>query len=282
MKEGERQRQQQPLAEVGYPTTRPQQQSLRVPTGDELPLFAGTPQEARDRPFVPEARPYHQAPLPGMPDRDAPVVRPTDQSLRPALAPEGAIFPPGDTTPAQLREALAPYIDFRQLRRLAASATLSLHEALITGTAPPEVLSILDLLATLLRPLEREHIQGPQDVAGLLMVEMGALPQEQLRVVSLNTKNQLLGIHTVYQGTLTSAPIRPAEVFREPLRLNSAAIITAHNHPSGDPTPSPDDVRVTAELVAAGQLLQVELLDHVVIGQGRWVSLRERGLGFST
>jgi DNA repair protein RadC len=275
------------MAEFGHPPKRRQRQNLRLPTGEDLPLFAGTPEEAIDQLFVPEDRTYKQATLPGMPDIDDDAVHAKDKSLRqrrrrPALPQEGAIFLPGATTPEQLREVLAPYIDFRQLRRLAASATLNLHEALISGTAPPEVLNILDMLATLLRPIDRDSIQSPQDVAGLLMVEMGALPQEQLRVVSLNTKHRLLGIHTVYLGTLTSAPIRPAEVFREPLRLNSAAIITAHNHPSGDPTPSPDDVRVTAELVDAGKLLQVELLDHVVIGQGRWVSLRERGLGFST
>ena len=88
-------------------------------------------------------------------------------------------------------------------------------------------------------------------------------------------------IITIYIGSLNSSLIRIGEVFKEALRRNSAALIVAHNHPSGDPTPSPEDVLVTREIVAAGKLLDVEVLDHLVIGQGRFVSMRERGLGFA-
>ncbi|MCJ7736369.1 MAG: hypothetical protein MUQ10_03510, partial [Anaerolineae bacterium] len=83
-----------------------------------------------------------------------------------------------------------------------------------------------------------------------------------------------------YIGTLNSAQIRVADIFQVALRRNAAAVVVAHNHPSGDPSPSPEDVSVTRELVAAGKLLDIEVLDHLVIGDGRWVSLRERGLGF--
>ena len=89
-------------------------------------------------------------------------------------------------------------------------------------------------------------------------------------------------IHLVYQGSLNSSLIRVGEVYKEPLRLNSAAIIVAHNHPSGEPAPSPEDVLVTREIVAAGKLLDVECLDHLVIGQGKWLSMREKGLGFGS
>jgi DNA repair protein RadC len=103
-----------------------------------------------------------------------------------------------------------------------------------------------------------------------------------MRVACLNTKNRLQKIHTVYQGSLNTSLIRVGEIFREPLRLNSAAIILVHNHPSGEPyPPSPEDVLVTREIVNAGDLLGVEVLDHLVIGQGKWVSMREKGLGFS-
>lgn len=113
------------------------------------------------------------------------------------------------------------------------------------------------------------------------MVEMGHLDQEELRTVLLDTKNRLQGIVTVYKGSLNASMIRVGEVYKDALRRNSAAIIVAHNHPSGQPDPSPEDVLVTREIVAAGRLLDVECLDHLVIGQGRWVSMRERGLGWN-
>lgn len=129
-------------------------------------------------------------------------------------------------------------------------------------------------------PEERPVIREAQDVARLLQPEMALLDQEQLRVLVLNTKNQVLSVLTVSSGTVNQSQVRPAEVFRPAIRANATAIIVVHNHPSGDPTPSRDDIRVTADLVEAGRLLDVELLDHIIIGQGRHSSLRERGEGF--
>lgn len=131
------------------------------------------------------------------------------------------------------------------------------------------------------KPDERTRIQSPEDVAALISSEMAALDQEELRVVLLNTKNEVLRITTVYRGSVNAAQIRVAEVFKEAVRQNAPALVVAHNHPSGDPTPSADDVAVTRELVKAGQLLDIDVLDHLVIGDGRHVSLRRRGLGFS-
>jgi DNA repair protein RadC len=128
---------------------------------------------------------------------------------------------------------------------------------------------------------ERLQIKSPSDATQLLMAEMSHLDQEQLRVICLNTKNRVQEIALVYQGNLNTSLIRVSEVFKPAIRLNSAAIIVVHQHPSGDPTPSPEDVLVTREIVAAGQLLDIDTLDHLVIGQGRWVSMRERGLGFA-
>jgi DNA repair protein RadC len=129
-------------------------------------------------------------------------------------------------------------------------------------------------------PDERPQISSPADVANLLMLEMGHLEQEHLRVLLLDTKNRVLGSPTIYKGNVNTSVIRIAELFREAIRHNSTAVIVAHNHPSGDPTPSPEDVQVTRQIAEAGSLLDIEVLDHLIIGHGRYVSLRERGLGF--
>ncbi len=134
------------------------------------------------------------------------------------------------------------------------------------------------LAATL--PQDRLQVRSPADVANLLMLEMGLLQQEQLRTVLLDTKNHVLRVVTVYAGSLNAAVVRVGEVFREAIRANSASIIVVHNHPSGDPTPSPEDVRMTEMLVDAGKLLDIEVLDHLVIGHNCYVSLKERRLGF--
>ncbi len=133
------------------------------------------------------------------------------------------------------------------------------------------------LLAT---PEDRFVVRSPADVAQLLMAEMAHLEQEHFQVLYLDTRNRLLGSDTVYVGTLNASHIRVGEVFREAVRRNCAAVIVAHNHPSGDPTPSPEDVDVTRQLVEAGDLLSVDVLDHLIIGQQRFLSMRERGLGF--
>ena len=128
---------------------------------------------------------------------------------------------------------------------------------------------------------QRFQIKSPSDAASLLMLEMSHLDQEHLRTVLLDTKNRVQTITTIYIGSLNASLIRVGEIFKAALKWNSAALIVVHNHPSGDPTPSPEDVLVTREIVQAGKLLDVDVLDHLVIGQGRFVSMRERGLGFS-
>jgi DNA repair protein RadC len=129
-------------------------------------------------------------------------------------------------------------------------------------------------------PEERPQIRSPADAANLVMTEMGLLEQEQLRVILLDTKNRVLATPTVYKGSLNTSLIRVGELFRDAIRANCASLIVLHNHPSGDPTPSPEDVAVTRQIVEAGKLLDVEVLDHLVIGRQRFVSLKERGLGF--
>jgi hypothetical protein len=181
----------------------------------------------------------------------------------------------------KLREALAAYhLDLPTLRFLASEGGDVRRAVRSGGDLPPEIATLLDLLATLLRPSPREQVKSPADVAALLMIEMSHLDQEELRVVLLDTKNRIQRIETVYRGSLNTSLVRVGEIYKAAIRLNSAALIVVHNHPSGDPTPSPEDVIVTRQIVEAGALFDVEPLDHLVIGQGRYISMREKGLGF--
>jgi DNA repair protein RadC len=145
----------------------------------------------------------------------------------------------------------------------------------------------LSLLAELVHRYEVTHeggssegriVRKPADVVGYLGPELADLAQEQLRVVLLDTKNRVLGATLVYQGGLNAIVVRLADCFREAVRANAAAILLVHNHPSGDPEPSNDDVRITREAGQVGELLGIDLLDHVIVGGcSRFVSLRERG-----
>ena len=132
----------------------------------------------------------------------------------------------------------------------------------------------------LAQPEERPALYTPTDAAAILMAEIGHLEQEHFCVLFLDARYRVLGIQTLYRGNLTLTQIRVGEVFREAIRRNCASIVVAHNHPSGDPTPSPDDIAVTRQLVDAGRLLGIEVLDHLIISQHRWLSMRDRRLGF--
>ena len=169
------------------------------------------------------------------------------------------------------------------LRRIAQA---SVHElAQVQGIGPARAAAIKAALELgrrmTLECLEPQpQIKSPVDAATLLLPEIGYREQEHFYVLFLNTRNRVLGGESIYKGSIDQTHIRVADVFREAVRRNCAAIVVAHNHPSGDPTPSPEDVVVTRDLVEAGRLLGIEVLDHLVIGHRRWVSMRERGLGF--
>ena len=129
-------------------------------------------------------------------------------------------------------------------------------------------------------PSGRLAVRAPRDLADRLVPDMGRLEREEMRVVLLNAKNVVLAVETVYQGNVSSALVRVGELFRDAVRRHAAGLILVHNHPSGDPAPSPDDLHLTAEAVAAGRLLDVPVLDHLVIGHDSYVSLRDRGIAF--
>jgi len=173
--------------------------------------------------------------------------------------------------------------DFGGLAGLVAADLNDLRQAHGLGLAKAAqlkaALEIANRLAAL-GPEQRPQITQPGDVARLLMLEMAYLAQEQLRVICLDTKNHVIAQQVVYQGTINSSAVRAAEVFRPAITRACLSIVVVHNHPSGDPTPSPEDIRTTEQLRKAGQLLDIELLDHIIIGRHQFISLKERGLGF--
>lgn len=155
----------------------------------------------------------------------------------------------------------------------------------VRGLGPAKAIKVLATLElgkriAALAPEERQQVKTPEDLALLFGPTLTALDHEQLRVALLDTKHRLERVVTVYQGSVNAAQVRIAEVFKEAVRANAPAIAIAHNHPSGDPTPSAADITLTAELCKAADLLDVDLIDHVIIGDGRWLSLRRLGLGF--
>lgn len=131
-------------------------------------------------------------------------------------------------------------------------------------------------------PDERPKVESPEDVVTLLGVEMSVLEQEQLRVILLDTKHHVQAIKMIYQGSVNQANVRMGELFRDAVRHNSVATVLVHNHPSGDPSPSSADIRMTVEAVAAGKMLDINVIDHVIIGQGAHSSLKRLGLGFAS
>jgi DNA repair protein RadC len=131
-------------------------------------------------------------------------------------------------------------------------------------------------------PEERPAISSPADAANLVLYDMSALEQEELRLILLDQRNRVMEIYKLYKGSTNQSQVRIGELFKVAIRRNAINLIVVHNHPSGDPSPSPDDIALTRAIVQAGKLLDVDVLDHIVIGRGRWVSLKERGLGFGS
>ena len=133
-----------------------------------------------------------------------------------------------------------------------------------------------------LSPEQRAAIRSAQDVANLVAADMRFLDQEHLRVLRLSTKGEVLGSHEVYIGNVNSSVVRVSEVLRPAIRENCPSVIVVHNHPSGDPTPSPEDIEVTKRIVAGGEMMDIEVLDHIIIGDQSHVSMKDRRLGFES
>jgi DNA repair protein RadC len=144
-----------------------------------------------------------------------------------------------------------------------------------------QIIAILELSRrlTAFRNSDRTAIRTSSDAAQL-MSDMANLPQEHVRVILLDNSRRVIATPTVYMGTVNASVLRVSEVYREAIARNSTAIILIHNHPSGDPTPSPEDVELTRVLSSAGKLLDIQLMDHLIIAQQGWTSLKDLGLGF--
>jgi len=130
-------------------------------------------------------------------------------------------------------------------------------------------------------PEKPPAIHSPADAAELVKLDMMPLEQEELWVILLDTRNRVIEIDKTYKGSVNSIQVRAGELFKKAIKISAMHIIIVHNHPSGDATPSPDDVALTRTVVQAGKLLDIDVLDHLVIGKNQWVSLKDRGLGFS-
>lgn len=174
------------------------------------------------------------------------------------------------------------------LRNIQASSAAEIAD--IEGIGPRTAAAILAAIEIGARINGEEHegrgkytIHGPLDIVMRVKDRMALLDQEELWVLVLNIRNNVLDEDRLYKGTVSSTSIRIGEVFATAIRRKATAIVVVHNHPSGDTSPSSDDVAITRNLVSAGKLLDIEVLDHIICGKGEpgWVSLRERGLGFS-
>lgn len=184
--------------------------------------------------------------------------------------------------PDQIEIASDLLARFRDIHGVAAASDVELKETQGIGMAKAAALkAAFELARRLNQPLPSSRsIQSPDEAASILIPRMQHLEREELVVLLLNTRNHPIGEPIlVYRGSLNSSLIRISEVLRPAVRANAAAVIIAHNHPSGDPTPSPEDVAVTRAIVESGKLLGIQILDHLIIGRGQYVSLKSKGVG---
>ena len=125
--------------------------------------------------------------------------------------------------------------------------------------------------------MQKFKISSPQDIGNVYMEELRYKKKEIFRVVLLNTKNVIIGSKDISEGSLNASIVHPREVFLEAIKKSANKMILMHNHPSGDPTPSSEDINITKRLISAGQIVGIEILDHVIIGDGSFYSFKENG-----
>lgn len=224
--------------------------------------------------------PYPTPKLKVLPIKEQPAYRVANGAETCNLAELLAVIVGGSEQIETAEQLLARFGTIHKL----ASAHLN-EIAAVKGVSMQTALRLKAALALgrrLLEPEEeRPSVRSPFDAAMIFQARMAHLPQEHLLTMVLDTRNRVIDIAEVYHGSLNSAAIRISEIYRPAIQQNGATIVVAHNHPSGDPDPSPEDVAVTRQLFHAGKLLDITLLDHIIVGCPSWVSLKERGLGFS-
>jgi DNA repair protein RadC len=224
---------------------------------------------------------YEQPRLKSMPLREQPAYRVT-QNANACNLTELMAAVIGGAKQIEIAQDLMTHFN-NDIRRLYQAHPAELAQVKgIHQTTAVRIKAALNLGLRLNLPNEeRPTINSPADAAALVQSEMGMLEKEHLRTLLLDRRNRVLEIVEIYQGSVNSSQVRVGEVFRPAIQRLASAIVVCHNHPSGDPTPSPDDVAVTRAIVQAGKLLDIDVLDHLVIGHTKWVSLKERGLGFN-
>ncbi len=178
-----------------------------------------------------------------------------------------------------IREAIAAYCDIESLtQHVTSDHAGNLWQALRQPreSLPPDLVGFLECVQALFTPPVITTITSPQILTAMLMPEAATLDHERLWVICLNARNQVLQIDRLYDGTVRDCHVRVAEVFRSAIRYSATSIMLAHNHHGGSSTPSPEDLIITRLIRQAGQQLEIELLDHLILGHGTWCSIRER------
>jgi DNA repair protein RadC len=187
----------------------------------------------------------------------------------------------GGSKQIEIAEALlAQFGDIHGLYRAHITEIANIHG--VGESTAARIQAALSLGKRMLAPSTEvvKSINSPQDAADILCPTIGHRDQEHMYVIVLNTRNRVLDVVEVYRGSVNSAQVRIAELFRPAIRRNAPAIILGHNHPSGDTSPSPDDIAVTRAIVEAGKLLDTQVLDHLIVSASNFVSLKSRNLGF--
>lgn len=214
-----------------------------------------------------------------LPVREQPAFRVARDSDACSLAELLAVIIGGST---QIEAAEWLLSRFGSIRKIAQAHVDEI--ARVPGISNQTALRLKAALALgrkLLQPEDdRPVIHSPSDAAQILMPILAHREQEYLMVMVLDTRNRMLDIVEIYHGSLNASMVRVGEVFKPALQRNAASILVSHNHPSTDPTPSPEDVTVTRAIVQAGKLMDVDVVDHIICGLSRWISLKEKGLGF--
>jgi DNA repair protein RadC len=225
-------------------------------------------------------QPYNMPRLKLLPIREQPAFRVAKDSDACNLAELLAVIIGGSTQIEAAEWLLSRYGSIQKIAQAHVDEIAKVPG--ITNQTALRLKAALALGRKLLQPEdERPTIHSPGDAAQILMPILAHREQEYLLIMMLDTRNRMLDISEIYHGSLNSSMVRVGEVFKPALQRNAASVLVAHNHPSSDPTPSPEDVTVTRAIVQAGKLLDVSVVDHIVCGLSRWVSLKEKGLGFS-
>ena len=230
--------------------------------------------------YTDKARAYRSPRLKLLPVCEQPAFRVAKDSDMCSLAELLAVIIGGSTQIEIAERLLAQYGTIQKLAQAHVTEMAS-----VQGMGHSTALRLKAAMALgrkLLQPEnERPTIQSPADAAEILMPLLAHREQEYMLVMVLDTRNRLLETVEIYHGSLNSSMVRVGELFKPALQRNAASILICHNHPSGDPSASPEDVLVTRAVNQAGKLLDVSLLDHLIVSQSRWISLKEQGLGFS-